>query len=378
MEGVVANPYAIVIHGYEANQYYTPVIHNNIINQTNARGIDLDAIDWFLGMKGGLIYNNYIDTKQGCLIDNYGGDKHPPSCGTHSLRIRGSDNYYFAGKNLSNSYGENSNNWIYNNTIIMRQGELLSDGSLSGFGYALRFRVLDYNQSLNLTFENNTFISITNSTFDGQPENDLQAASVYTDGILPGNNIIFRNNKFVSNFRPLWVAGSDIKFIDNTIERFGVVNSYYTSIMVGYWIFQSTGNLFLNQSFVNSPGFSSLVYRDTDGGNIKNITVKWYLDVNVASGGVPVSGASVEVRDLFNSLVFSGTTDASGFIKTNLIQYTEICNMQGCTPSKTNYTPHSLYVEKQGYKSETNSLIINSSKTLNIQLQSSSSEVNAF
>lgn len=54
MVGVVANPYAIVINGYESNEFGVPVVHDNYIKQKNARGIDLDGIDDLLGMKGGL------------------------------------------------------------------------------------------------------------------------------------------------------------------------------------------------------------------------------------------------------------------------------------------------------------------------------------
>ncbi|MEK6926189.1 MAG: hypothetical protein AABW50_02835 [Nanoarchaeota archaeon] len=338
MEGVVANPYAIVINGYESNQYYTPLVHDNYIHQINARGIDIDAIDDLLGMKGGKLYNNYIDTKQGCLIDNLGGDtSRSPSCGTHSLRIRSSDGYYRSGGSLSNPYGENSNNLIYNNTIISRGDELLPSGELSGYGYAVRISVRDFNQSLNMTFENNTIISYTSST-------GSNVKSVYIDDVIPGNKLIFKNNKFISNYNPLEVAGSDILFLDNQINKSGTLNSGYRPLTIGYWTFQATGNIFLNQSFVNSPGFDSVVYQGTDGGNLKNITVKWHAKVYVTSGGSPVSGASVVIKDAFSSQEFLGVTDSSGFARTNLTEFKEACNFQGCTPSKTTYTPHNVSV----------------------------------
>ncbi|MEK6926187.1 MAG: MopE-related protein [Nanoarchaeota archaeon] len=533
MEGVVANPYAIVISGYEANQYYTPVIHNNNIHQINARGLDLDGIDDLIGMKGGLVYNNIFDAKQGCLIDNNGGSFQGYSCGVHSLRIRTSDGYYrtaffnnlgnvtignssdpgtllnpgirnyttglrfqnvqipqgaditsaflrvvsgsdnslttvnvrfrtqidnnpgnftsyenFVGRNRSSSsvqwsnvpafingltytspnislviqeainsanwvqgdplvifidddgsssgairnlrtyesgspailtvnyttggpeasisvpivqggddayifgrrfqnpYGENGNNVFINNTIIMRQGELLPDGTLSGDGYAVRISLRDYNQSLNMTFINNTFIAYTNSTFDGcipACTDATEATPLFIDDILPNNNLLFKGNTFISNYLPLWSAGNDIVFENNKILRQGVVNPNYKPIAIGYYTWGVANNSFFNQTFENSVGFSGLVYRST-GFALRDITIKWPLDVSVTSGGNPAVGANVEVRNISNSLIGNGVTDSNGIFKINVTEFFEECDGINCIKARTNHTPHNITV----------------------------------
>jgi len=344
MEGVVANAYAMILNGYSANEYYTPLIYDNHIEQTNARGIDIDAIDDLLGLKGAHFYNNYIDTQQGCLEDNRGGTFQGYVCGTHTLRIRSSDSYYRVGGGLQNPYGENSDNWFYNNTFIVRQGNVMPDGTLSGWGYGLRLSVRDYNQSLNMTFEDNKFIAITNSTYGHSLETDGDVAAVYINGVIPGNNIIFKNNKFESNYRPLWIGGSEIKFIDNEIIKSGVENNYYENIRVGFWIERSSGNLFINQTFTNAPSFGEtddVFYRSTDVISARNISVNWYLDIQGPSN------TQVDIGDVFGTPVFSGQTDASGNLRVNLTEFTEECNAFVCPPSSTtriDYTPHTVSV----------------------------------
>jgi hypothetical protein len=288
-------------------------------------------------MKGGLVYNNIIDTKQGCLLDNRDSNSSNwlYSCGTHSLRIRTSDGYYrWAGGPVSNPYGENGNNKFYNNTIIAREFDYIP-GTNQSYAYAVRVGVKDYNQSLNMTFENNSIQAYKNS---GQ-----SAKAVYVDGLVPGNNILFKNNEFLSDDMPLMVSGSDVNFLNNKIVRYGSYSSYIP-IMIGYSGYQSTGNLFLNQSFINSSGFLSMRFSPTSDSALRNVTVKWFLDVNATSSGVPANGASVLVNDAFNNQEFSGITDASGFAKMNLTEFKSICNGGECIPLRTNYTPHNVSV----------------------------------
>ena len=196
-----------------------------------------------------------------------------------------------------------------------------------------------------MTFENNTFIAITNSTYGHVGETDGDISSVFIDGVIPGNNIVFKNNQFISNYRSLWLGGSDIKFVDNVITRTGVTNNNYENIIIGFWQAKASGNLFLNQSFVNSGEFDSILYRSTDlPSTIKNITVQWHLDIQTNNA----PNAQIDIDDVFGTPVYSGQTDAFGYLRVNLTQFTESCNLNQCpSPTKIYHTPHNVIVESQ-------------------------------
>jgi len=51
-------------------------------------------------------------------------------------------------------------------------------------------------------------------------------------------------------------------------------------------------------------------------------SIKWFLDTVVQTfGGLKLSGANVVIRDKDNAVIYSGTTDSSGFIENNLTEY---------------------------------------------------------
>ncbi len=373
MTAVVTNGFAMAISGYEANAFYIPKIHDNIIRQVNARGIDIDAIDDLLGMKGGWIYNNYVETQESCKTDNLGGDMTRDAvCRTMSLSIRGCDTLNRTGAHSlepCNPTGENSNLWVFNNTFIAREGVAVpnlpyidlgiwKNDNVTRGSVAFRLINIDY-AGANGTYENNTFAAYRNTAnndFAGILGNGgtYYAAGLYLNGILPGNHYIFRGNKYIGSEYPIWIDGQGIQFINDQIVNTSINANRFRAILYGFYASNVINNIFYNLSFVNIPGgFDSVYYSMGSPGGLMNYTAKWFAKTTVEDENSNLlSGATVNFYNLQNVLEATGTTDATGTFLANLTQFTEECDFANCRALGKYYrnttTPHTMTVTYNG------------------------------
>jgi hypothetical protein len=106
---------------------------------------------------------------------------------------------------------------------------------------------------------------------------------------------------------------------------------------------------------------------------ISELTVKWLLDVGVVDQyDNPIQDADVTVRDVTTLSVFSGKTGADGWIR-NI----EVAEYLQTPDIITNFTPHTVTVEK-GPLSETESIVMDRSKEIRFVLELlETTEVNA-
>lgn len=379
MTAVVSNGFAMDISGYAAfltdGVYYIPKIHDNNIRQTNARGIDIDAIDDLLGMRGAWIYNNYVDTQESCKTDNLGGNyNRTPVCRTMSLSIRGCDAFTHAGDLPCNPYGENTGLNVSNNVFIVREGNTVPNQPYYAYPYAtgrlyndnvtrggIAFRLInqDFNGTGNSTYTNNTFAAYRNTT-----NNDLAglfddgdtyfSTGLYLNGILPGNNYVFKDNTYIGAEYPLWIDASDITFINEKIVNTSINANNFKTILYGYYASNVINNIFYNTSFVNiTGGFDSVYYSTGSPGGLMNYTAKWYLNTTVTDlFGNPLSDAAITFYDLQNKVETTGITDVNGTYLSNLTQFTEECDYSNCRALGHYYrnytTPHNVSVTYEG------------------------------
>jgi len=114
-----------------------------------------------------------------------------------------------------------------------------------------------------------------------------------------------------------------------------------------------------NITLVNTT-FDKYAFLDT----ISHIIVKWYLDFKV---NVP---ALVEIKDAFDSVVYSKETSGDRVI---LTQYDKWCSgMDGACTEESNvtYTPHTVTASRTGYRTYSASVLMDSNKALDIVLGS--------
>ncbi|MEK6984156.1 MAG: LamG-like jellyroll fold domain-containing protein [Nanoarchaeota archaeon] len=117
-----------------------------------------------------------------------------------------------------------------------------------------------------------------------------------------------------------------------------------------------------------------------------NLTVQWYLDINVtnSTNNAGIANAQVIINDSFAKNVFNGTTDAIGGIATQVItEYTQNgtatfnVNTDTCTDLRSNenitcFAPYNISVNITGYGTAARSIDINRSKFVNLSLTISS------
>jgi len=249
--------------------------------------------------------------------------------------------------NIITTYNKNSpgiemtfnvyNNTFYDNNITTK--------NISGsFGISMK------QMSVNNTFYRNTISSLT--------------VGIMINGSAPSSKRETRWNTFTNDtIVPCSTGCSD---------------SYYDIILTA----NVTDITFLNVSFNKSR--ISIVPRDLSvPRETNNLTVQWYLQVNVtnSTNNVNISGAQVVINDSFATNIFNGTAENNGVIPTQIV--TEF-TMNGSTNSSklfttdscvgidnvniTCFAPFNISVNYTGYLPANVSFDINRSRLLNISL----------
>lgn len=194
---------------------------------------------------------------------------------------------------------------------------------------------------------------------------DFNSIGIYIQGV--SKNII-RNNSFVSNVNEgikNWFYSDDNIFENNNCSnnKYGICinkskntiianNSIFSNNITGIQLSKTDNNIFLNNTLINNNmGFNIIlntidcqilnttIYNSTtydiqfngdshanalncsfNASNIKyidtlsNLTVQWYLHVNVTNtSNLPVSGADITVKDNTSKVIYSGQTGILGF-----------------------------------------------------------------
>src|SRR3970282_808626 len=134
--------------------------------------------------------------------------------------------------------------------------------------------------------------------------------------------------------------------------------------------------------FINNSFNKSRISIDNPFGTDKNnLTIQWYLDVNVTNStdNNPIANAEVNINNSFARNVFSGLTSITGGITQQIVTEFELngssfnsttfftddtCNGIN-NYNVTCYTPYNISVNISGYYNNDTSKTINRSKFLN-------------
>jgi hypothetical protein len=129
-----------------------------------------------------------------------------------------------------------------------------------------------------------------------------------------GENVLLSNSKIYANRYSLWVRNSSVITVRN------------------------------------SEFDAAKIYGEIGGGTVAE---EYSFDLRVLqekSSSPPIPGASVKIWDKLNTLVTNTTTDGNGDIITQYLVANKWIGT-GLPPPKTEYTPHTIEITKEGYKS---------------------------
>jgi len=204
--------------------------------------------------------------------------------------------------------------------------------------------------------------NVNNNTFYGNTISSL-AAGIVINGTTPKASPI-KETRFNT-------------FTNDTIITCttGCASNYQDIVLTA----NVTDITFLNVSFNKSR--VAFVARDLSNPvEINNLTVKWFLDVNVTniSNNRPIANAQVVINNSLSINVFTGNTDVTGGIPTLIVtEYTQNGSVDFATSDTcvginnvniTCFTPHNITVNLTGYNTSFFNITINRSKFVNISM----------
>ena len=194
--------------------------------------------------------------------------------------------------------------------------------------------------------------------------------------------VLYTGNTFISNICNVRLAESyggsgNQHFVSNTLVRVGL-DPRYRTIRCGWWVLDTTGNVFIDTGFRGGAGFDKVSF---EGGphkltgkdarthghlkGMRDFTVQWTLTVKT------LAGAGVVIKDKSGKEVFSGKAGDDGSASAVLSQYIHKgkgVKGEGRTPSdseKTFFTPHTVTVTANG-KTVTRTVTMDAAKTVDM------------
>ncbi len=250
-----------------------------------------------------------------------------------------------------------SNNYIYNNSI---SGTATKDSQFP----QCPPNIVGLNTSTGApnVYENNTIsLSATNAGATAMP--------LY-DGSL--NLGTLRANHFTSNYTNAWLGNANNQlsqnslFDSNTFSRgTAVTDVTFHNLHVGFTRNLNQNNhVFLNNTYTNGAAISDVYYPNLVSYSFERYH-KWYLYVTVRDqAGRNVTGATVTAASSQETV--SASTDSSGVATLALTEkFIRVANtLQPNVESVTNYTPHTVQVQKSGYSGASQSVTMSSTKSI--------------
>jgi len=219
--------------------------------------------------------------------------------------------------------------------------------------------------------------------------NSLENNSASGPSQMRINYSIVSDNSFINNSDGLAVYGANNNITGNTIASgtthtpgLGILNSENTlvsgnSILYGYYglYVENSKNTVVRNSVFNMSNVYDIylisAYDTTlTNTNFTTMTRMWKLNINVYDNtSAPVSGADVSIKNSYNSMIFSGTTNSQGMITQQLLEDAK-WNESGVFA----FSPYFVNVTKSGYYANSATFNLTGDLSLNVTLVSSPSQ----
>jgi len=248
---------------------------------------------------------------------------------------------------LNNTCNSNSDEGIF----IASSSITLKNNTLSDNNEGLYIISSSSNTIINNTFSNNNDgILLTSSTNSNTIGNNTFSNNYYGIRLSSSNSNLIVNNTCSSNNESIHLYNSD----SNTFLKNILIDN-----PIGINLTSGSDDCYItNTSIINSTAsdiqldgdshafalncslkWSNIDYID----DVSNLTVQWYLHVNVTNGtGDPVSNASSVIKDNYTNQIYTGNTDPTGYCRwITCSQYVE--DITGLIEI---HTPHNISVSK--------------------------------
>lgn len=334
--GVVVSDRHKGLAAIEGSAYPSRHVHNNLILRARHNGIR--------GGKGGRVHHNvvHIDSVEtnstGIASGGEVFNNKVVGVGTHPIgfyiasdlvaepmalhgnyvevqNTRASREYGSAGA-VGIRYQTGGEVEARDNTIILRADADYQGSGFNSWGRAIWASITSPDGKA--LFENNLVVALAR---DGKGK--AAGLAVVASNVSP--NLVFRGNTVVSTWADVLLAdsyghaGGFARFEDNTFMR-AVHAPEFVTIRSQYSGRPSTG-VFVGTRFAGGASFED-VDLEFGGTGLKEIAIAARLEVAVAGeDGRPIAQAAVSIADAEGVEVFSGTTDDTGRVVAEIVQY---------------------------------------------------------
>lgn len=358
------------------------VLYNNRLTGGAQGGI------YVAGGSGGAIYNNDI-RQNGRYSNDFAIYAHNADVDIHHNVIQP-----ISGRGI---HLTNSNNRIHDNTITvteLRQNAEY-DGCEAGGAYGIQLEA-EGGFTENNEIYNNTVVAIAaacdakafratgehqvspgvNRVHDNIFRAERQAGSTrvasaasfagYQGALQLTNNSLSGD---VSNVEFEWDGGGGMTFETNI---FGKGNNPAADYATFYFKNNYPTSFTVNNPIYANGADSALLHMAPVGAGDwigeQEIFFSWPVQATVVDyNGVPLADVTVSAEDA-NQQVVSGITDAQGILKLTLLQQ-RLFNTRQSATNVAYSTPYNISFSKDGYESQTQSLMVEAPQTLVIQLR---------
>jgi uncharacterized repeat protein (TIGR01451 family) len=234
--------------------------------------------------------------------------------------------------------------------------------------------IYDSHSNLHNEYFNNT-INVTTTSASKYAVGIIEAGDLGLDGnpISDSDTRVY-NNTITSNNYNIWLGFRDgvgqngVRFTSNTLIK-GANPINYHAIRMGYWIYATNNQVFLDTRTLNGADVDDVVSGAESGGANYSLYVKWYLEVAVKdAAGNPIAGATVTATGQSATETVTATTQADGTARMELTEYYRYGTTYPMTSNYTRSTPHGISISKAGYQTYTQQLTMDSSKALVVNL----------
>ena len=309
-----ANPYGIMARGLEAGAS----IYNNQILSGNkrygSRGVLIEIAQGTID-KPIEFHDNVIDVHEGPNKEAGNAEGN-----VQAFRIRGIDD---------------SNLVIYNNTIRTTVDD---DPATTWIGREAR--TFYHSTGGRVDVHNNQIqcVSLTQNT-------QSQAFCVEGDNVSP--TAVYRYNRIegageLVKLGGIQGPGNGIRLEGDTIGYLPLTIAGKTTFHIGYYNAPSTDNFAIDCIYLNGASDTNIIWQNSSSDNselslARNVVVK-------ANGNnaLPVSGATVTVKNAYGATVLTGTTDGYGKLTGEVAYWYEGED----TPDSTSFNPFSIKIKK--------------------------------
>lgn len=355
---------ALLVEGEGSN------VHRNLIKRTRQQGLSTRA-----NSIANEVYVDSWDTNSMGILPG-------PNTVIESNRVFGTG-YHAVG--IGWSLADENESMTYCNNFVHMQGDVPtnrsdeygSQASVNGF------RLTQYNGSTkrynNYVYEGNTVIvkgrngtSVMRGTqFFSDPyvvglifranivktevlddETTSEAACVVGHGNSASADVQlpvrYENNRFISNrlhvrFGDDYAGGGNHQFRWNTFEKIGSRPDYHM-IQMGYWTYPSYGNLFIDSETLGGADLEDSEFTGS-ASVLCDYAVGHSLHVILEDGaGTPLGNRTIAVQDS-SGTTFTGTTDADGRARLELLEYTYRKDAGQSNATKILHADHEVLVD---------------------------------